>query len=96
MAGLAGYVLGLLLLSVAVLVIRVLPRWAAVLLGGGIVLGLVLQAVVPGILVVYAIGLGRLGMAAVTTAGHDGTGPELASPPMPTAAEKHMTASRAR
>ena len=63
------WVMGLLLLATAVLVTKVLPRIPAVLLGAGIVLGLALNGVVPGVLVVYAIGFGWLGVAAVKQTG---------------------------
>ncbi len=66
--GLASFVtflVGLLLLSVSIIVTKVLPWQPAAVLGGGIVLGLALSGVVPGVLVVYAIGFGWLGVACV-------------------------------
>jgi hypothetical protein len=66
-----AWVTGLLLLAAAVLVTKVLPRTPAVLLGLGVILGLGLNSVVPGVLIVYAIGFGWLGVAAVHQAGHD-------------------------
>ena len=65
------WAIGSLLLAVAVLVTRVLPRTPAVVLVAGIVLGLALNGVVPGILIVYAIGFGWLGVAAVHQVGRD-------------------------
>lgn len=66
-----AWVTGLLLLAAAVLVTKVLPRTPAVLLGLGVILGLGLNSVIPGVLIVYAIGFGWLGVAAVHQAGHD-------------------------
>lgn len=66
-----AWVAGLLLLAAAVLATKVLPRTPAVLLGAGIVMGLALNGVVPGVLIVYAIGFGWLGVTAVQQAGHD-------------------------
>jgi len=65
------WAIGSLLLAVAVLVTKTLPRTPAVALVAGIVLGLALNGVVPGILIVYAIGFGWLGVAAVHQVGHD-------------------------
>jgi hypothetical protein len=70
------FVLGLLLLSVSIVLTRVLPRWAAVVLGGGLILGLALGSVIPGILVVYAVGLGWLGIACVKDISGVGEGDE--------------------
>jgi hypothetical protein len=66
-----AWVTGLLLLAAAVVVTKVLPRTPAVVLGVGIVLGLVLNGVVPGVLIVYGIGFGWLGVAAVRQTGHE-------------------------
>jgi hypothetical protein len=65
----ATFLLGLLLLSAAIIVTRVLPWRAAVVVGGGLVVGLALGGVVPGILAVYAVGFGWLGIACVKAAG---------------------------
>jgi hypothetical protein len=62
------YVIGLVLLAASVIVTKVLPWQAAAVLVGGIVLGLALESVIPGILGVYAIGVGWLGVASVRTA----------------------------
>jgi hypothetical protein len=81
------FVVGLLSLSVSIVVTRVLPWRAAVVLGGGLILGLTLGSVVPGILAVYAIGLGWLGVACVKAANETpSTGVEAAPAPaaMPT------------
>ncbi len=68
-----AWVTGLLLLAAAVLVTKVLPRTPAVLLGLGVILGLGLNSVVPGVLIVYAIGFGWLGVAAFNQAAADVT-----------------------
>lgn len=65
------WIVGLMLLSAGVLVTRVLPRIPAALLGGGLILGAVLREAVPGVLVVYAIGFGWLGVAAFRMAGRN-------------------------
>lgn len=77
-----AWVTGLLLLAAAVVVTKVLPRTPAVVLGAGIVLGLALSGVVPGVLIVYAIGFGWLGVAAVRQAGHDAEGVTASTDPM--------------
>ncbi len=66
-----AWVAGLLLLAAAVLVSKVLPRTPAVLLAAGVVLGLALNGVVPGVLIFYAIGFGWLGVAAAQEAGNE-------------------------
>jgi hypothetical protein len=68
LASFVTYLVGLLLLSVSIIVTKVLPWQAAAVLGGGIVLALPLSSVVPGILAVYAIGFGWLGVACVRAA----------------------------
>lgn len=68
LASFVTYLVGLLLLSVSIIVTKVLPRQAAAVLGGGIVLALPFSSVVPGILAVYAIGFGWLGVACVRAA----------------------------
>lgn len=67
LASFVTYLVGLLLLSVSIIVTKVLPWQAAAVLGGGIVLGLPLSSV-PGILAVYAIGFGWLGVASLRSA----------------------------
>lgn len=71
LASLVTFIAGLLLLSVSVMVTRVLPWRAAVVVAAGLILGLTLAGVVPGILVVYAIGFGWLGVACVKGANRD-------------------------
>jgi hypothetical protein len=74
------FILGLLLLSASVIVTKVLPWRAAAVLGGGLVLGLTLGSLVPGILVVYAVGLGWLGISCVkatNSVGGDGAADDL-------------------
>ncbi len=68
LAGFVTYLVGLLLLSAAIIVTKVLPWQAAAVLGGGIVLGVTLSNVIPGVLAVYAIGFGWLGVASVRAA----------------------------
>jgi len=68
LAGLVTYLVGLLSLSVSIIVTKVLPWQAAAVLGGGIVLALPLSSVIPGVLAVYAIGFGWLGVAGVRAA----------------------------
>lgn len=68
LASFVTYLVGLLLLSVSIIVTKVLPWQAAAVLGGGIVLALPLSGVIPGILAVYAIGFGWLGVACVRAA----------------------------
>jgi hypothetical protein len=68
LASFVTYAVGLLLLSVSIIVTKVLPWQAGAVLGGGIVLGLALEGVIPGVLVVYAIGVGWLGVACVRAA----------------------------
>jgi len=80
--GFAMYAIGLLLLSVSVIVTKVLPWQPAVVLGGGIILGLALESVIPGILGVYAIGLGWLGVACVRAANR-AVGQDEAAPHRP-------------
>jgi hypothetical protein len=79
LAGFALYVIGLLLLSVSVIITKVLPWQPAVVLVGGLVLGLALDSVIPGILSVYAIGVGWLGVACVLAA-HRMVGKDEVSP----------------
>src|SRR6478609_1418004 len=68
LAGLVTYLVGLLSLSVSIIVTKALPWQAAAVLGGGIVLALPLSSVIPGVLAVYAIGFGWLGVAGVRAA----------------------------
>lgn len=70
-----AWIAGLLLFGVATWRADVLPRPAAGLLVVGLLLGLALSRVVPGILVVYSAGLVWLGCAAVvrTAAVSDGS-----------------------
>ena len=82
-----AWVTGLLLLAAAVVVTKVLPRTPAVLLGAGVVLGLALNGVVPGVLIVYAIGFGWLGVAAVSRAGHEEDGVTASTDP--TSGQEH-------
>jgi hypothetical protein len=82
-----AWVTGLLLLAAAVLVTKVLPRTPAVLLGLGVILGLGLNGLVPGVLIVYAIGFGWLGVAAVHQAGHDAEGVTASTDP--TSGQEH-------
>jgi len=82
-----AWVTGLLLLAAAVLVTKVLPRTPAVLLGFGVILGLGLNGLVPGVLIVFAIGFGWLGVAAVHQAGHDAEGVTASTDP--TSGQEH-------
>lgn len=65
-AAFALWTAGLLLIGVATWRAGVLPRPAAVLLVVGVVVGFALSGFVPGVLTVYAAGLGWLGIAAAT------------------------------
>jgi hypothetical protein len=64
LASFVAWVAGLLLFGVATWRAGVLPRPAAALLVVGLLLGLGLSGVVPGILIVYSAGLVWLGFAA--------------------------------
>jgi hypothetical protein len=63
--GFGSYVIGLVLFGVATWRAGVLPRWPAALVIAGIPLGLVLQSLVPGVLVLYSVGLAWLAVSAV-------------------------------
>jgi hypothetical protein len=68
LCSLVAWIAGLLLFGVATWRAGVLPRPAAALLVVGLVLGLGLDAIVPGVLVLYSAGLVWLGAAAARRA----------------------------